>query len=1167
MATKQRVHMSSQFPKNKVIYSHSKNQRVVFSRQVPAPFTLSSEINRRSALSTISGFGKNRPVKKGKNSMQGFSNIIANFGSQSKGNFVQSYGSQRPTTKNKPSTTKSSVALVPPLRRFMTAVSSAHSTKTTKSAIKSGHASSKSNASRQDRYSTGKDSNRNTTAVSRGTDGMKSNQSSRYSQVRPSKKSNDATGIPMYSKLQSRVHDSRRPRLQPIAETIKQKPHSRRTTSEITRVYSLSTPFNGPTAMKSNNGHLSERHSRPDNDRYDANKSVKKEDKPKQPIPTLKSRLPKSVFSSMVVGSNKFGQSNPDDNDANKLESQPKKDNKFSQNAKKSSKPLPSFAKNRRACGAASDSDLSKTNKKPTKPSKPKYKSDLHLNFLPINLSYYKDYGVTEPKSLGMKKWASDEKIRKSPYKLNLKVNPESTSNGGKIPSPRDERRKLSSENQNLAISPANQELIKGLNRIYGKSVKQNLLRGKIAEKVRHAQEEQKLREKIQSKNERRLSNIKKKEREEDIRNIKEKHNKDLQKRYANTHMSMKALSIAVIAGMKLKQGWMPRVDDSKKSQPLYTTTSIKKPKSDQDKASSVASSRNSIALPAEEGHKFLPALDVKHETQQPLSYNLSNRNSPKSMFNLRAEDDESILPRLKTPPDFSKSLDTLQREIELPKTPDFLDRQTLHLDDDDDDQIAKSDNDKHVKFSDMDDNPVVGTTAGYSNPQSPILSGSSRGNSPIPNNSVVLPKISSRDNSPHGPRSSAPSDEGRKLSSNGDDAIAKRLAALRKGSKIGSGESSHDLLSSQNGLEQRLKDNKLIDDDADADSSKGSLTEVPDIIQQKLKELKLKNRLDNPGDNSSDIDQGDSRRNSSVYSLGSLRTNQRPGALGSASSGYASEGISHLPSTATDPIRVLPTLGNDSDKINNVSGAVKSSLQSRLARLRSNLDKNRAGRPYKPLSRNSSLKQLALANSSAQQDSTATPTSFRAESQVDQVQSGIANSNNNDDDHGDTSNSPISSFDLLQKLKSNADNHSAGSRRSSLFDTDGGVQKKLEILKNNLNDTPGYNNYKPSSGSRIGSRRTSLFDEEEDVAKRLNDLRSSLNDDKGLFQSSSRPYTGSNIGSRRASLFDNGGDIQNQLDSLRDNASSNQGLYNSQSQDLLQQKLAELRSTAAVEG
>ena len=647
--------------------------------------------------------------------MQGFSNIIDNFGSQSKGNFVQSFATRHPPVNNSnPTPKKSSIPLISPSKRqFLTSSQSIQSVHGGQSKGRNAQASSKSLSSLRGRNITSNETNRNLTAASR-TSATKSAQQSSHSQTRSSLRSQKTSSS--LSKLKSKVNDSYSPRLQPIVEN-RSRQHSKRTTTDISRLYAVQTPF----VVTSNTKNQSQNNSRQEHDRYHAIQPLKKEPKPSLPVPTLKSRVPKSVFSTVIVGNNKFDKSASDVEDNGADTSPSRKTNKAGKQPKKTSKLLPSFTKSRNGRGAASDSDLSRSNKNLAKNSK---------NALPYNQSYYDAHGVNMPTSLGGKKWASEEKLQKSPYKLHLKANPENNST-----SPRGEednntdRPKIPSSKRSPVMSQANELLIKGWSQIYGKPLKNNFLRHRIAEKVKLAQKEQRLRAKIQSKSENRQLEAKKKQKEEDVHLIQDKYDNGLQRRYTNTHMSMKALAIAVIAGMRLKNGWMPDVDQSKKSQPLYATIPIKKPHF--DKEGSTTSSRNSIVPPDDEGNKFLPALSLKPNTQQPLNDN----NPTKSIFDLRGEQDESILPHLDSPPTLFKSLSGLQLDYELPKTPDFLNRQPLLLDDDDDDddiinvndnkknddnKSAKSDKAKHVKFS--DDEPRV--NSGYSNPRTSALSG-----------------------------------------------------------------------------------------------------------------------------------------------------------------------------------------------------------------------------------------------------------------------------------------------------------------------------------------------------------------------------------------------------------------------------------------------------------
>ena len=298
-------------------------------------------------------------------------------------------------------------------------------------------------------------------------------------------------------------------------------------------------------------------------------------------------------------------------------------------------------------------------------------------------------------------------------------------------------------------------------------------------------------------------------------------------------------------------------------------------------------------------------------------------------------------------------------------------------------------------------------------------------------------------------------------------------MAALKKGAKIDGTSSS--IVDSSNGLEQKLNDNKLVDRDEDINSNKDSdsSNDIPDTIQQRLEQLKLRNKPTSATDSASNYDHSEGRPNS-IFSSDSPALGQKRTGLGSASSGYASEGVNHLPSTATDPIRLMPNLGKDNDYQNNeikgISPAVTSNLQARLARLRSNLDKKRGGRTYKPLSRSNSRQQLLSAAASG----TATPVN-------------------------------------ASEIQPNHDNHSAGSRRSSVYDTD--IQKKLEALKSNLNEGSGLESR--SGNSRVGSRRTSLFDHEDDIAKKLEDIKNNLDGTTpGLLQSSVQSYGGSNVGS-----------------------------------------------------
>lgn len=650
--------------------------------------------------------------------MQGFSNIIDNFGSQSKGNFIQNYASKHPPVNNSnPSPKKSSIPLIPPPKRqFLTTSQSAKSQNGGLSRGRNAQASSKSVASLRGRNIATRETNRNLTAASR-TSATNSGKQSGHSQARSSFRSNKSNSV--LSKPKSKVNDGYSPRLQPIVEN-RPKLRNKRTTTDISRLYAFQAPFVTSTA---NNKNQSQDDPRQEHDRHQTSQLAKKENKQSIPVPTLKPRIPKSVFSTVVVGSNKFDKSASDveDNSADKSPSR-KTNNTKPRKEPKKSKLLPSYAKSRNGRGAASDSDLSRADNNPAKHSKNK-------NGLPFNQSYYNAHGVSMPTSLG-KKWASEEKLRKSPYKFHLKVNPNPEEDTDNITSPRGEedsntsdRSKIPSSKRNSALTQANELLIKGWSQIYGKPLKNSYLRDRITEKVKLAQKEQKLRAKIKSKNENRQLEAKKKAKEEDLIHIQDKFDNELQKRYANTHMSMKALAIAVIAGMRLKRGWMPRVDESKKSQPLYATIPLKRPNF--EKEGSTTSSRNSIDAPVEEGNKFLPTLSLKPTSQEPLN---NNNNPAKSIFDLRGDQDESILPRLSTPPDLPKSISSLQNDIELPKTPDLLNRQPLFLDDDDDinnntdNKSVASDKSKHVTFSDINDDPRI--KSGYSNPQRSVLSG-----------------------------------------------------------------------------------------------------------------------------------------------------------------------------------------------------------------------------------------------------------------------------------------------------------------------------------------------------------------------------------------------------------------------------------------------------------
>lgn len=114
-------------------------------------------------------------------------------------------------------------------------------------------------------------------------------------------------------------------------------------------------------------------------------------------------------------------------------------------------------------------------------------------------------------------------------------------------------------------------------------------------------------------------------------------------------------------------------------------------------------------------------------------------------------------------------------------------------------------------------------------------------------------------DNSPQGSKLATPVTED-KPSKEVEDPIAKRLAALKAAAKVASGTNA--FLNSSNRLENRLNENKLTDDNEDSQSSRNSIVDIPDSIQQRLEKLKSKNKP-NTSNDSSKSDQNEGRRDS----------------------------------------------------------------------------------------------------------------------------------------------------------------------------------------------------------------------------------------------------------------------------------------------------------------
>ena len=88
----------------------------------------------------------------------------------------------------------------------------------------------------------------------------------------------------------------------------------------------------------------------------------------------------------------------------------------------------------------------------------------------------------------------------------------------------------------------------------------------------------------------------------------------------------------------------------------------------------------------------------------------------------------------------------------------------------------------------------------------------------------------------------------------------------MKKSAKIASGNNS--LLNSPDGLEETLNENKLPGDNEGSYSSRNSVADIPENIQQRLNRLKSKNNL-NESNDASGSEHGDDRRDS-VPSLAS---------------------------------------------------------------------------------------------------------------------------------------------------------------------------------------------------------------------------------------------------------------------------------------------------------